>query len=123
MQCRSNTPLVESLQKDFEENLNIIYISSSDWATNSEDQQYLVSKKIKYNASLVIDINQYGTEFTPWSRLNKFVTELKSSKSVKEYGLPTNLLFTNKMELLAEFQEPLPIDSVSQIIRAQLISK
>lgn len=115
--CRINTPLVEKIQSDFDQQLNVIYISGSDWASNSADTKYLVDKKVRANASLVIDINQYGTKFTPWQRLNTFVKEIKSSDLDIEYGLPTNLLFTNNLELLVDFQEPIKVDSLTAILK------
>lgn len=121
--CRINTPLVEQLQSQFIEDVNVFYVSSSDWATNSMDTDYLVNKEVKHNASFVIDIHQYGTKFTPWARINKFISNLKSDSNISEYGLPTNLIFSKNLSLLADFQEPILTDSATTIIKSYLKTK
>lgn len=90
--CRQNMPTVLEFQNKHNDQLNLIFVSSCDWADINSERAYL-TKYQKGKSSIIIDINSYGTKFSNWDRLSSFLRELVPNTSNKSFGFPYYLLF------------------------------
>lgn len=113
--CHLNMSILQSLEKR-NEDLQIIYISSSDWLERENDLEYLRHYKVKNKNSLIIDIYKYGDKYMPWERLDKVITELEN-RSTQDIGLPYYILFDNQGKLLISAGGyPFPTENFQKIL-------
>ena len=105
--CSSCPLSIKKLNEFYKKNkseVEIIFISTSDWLEVKDDKLFLEKYGFKNNNLLAVNIFKYGTKFMNWERLNNFSKELLSKEI--ELRLPSYFLFNNKGELLKSQKAP-----------------
>ncbi len=93
--CRSQMPKIDSLHRAYPDLLNVLYVSTGDWANLEMDRKYLQSQKVLAGASLGLDIYKYGTEYVHNPRKEKFILELGVEWDY--FGFPTLILVDSNL--------------------------
>jgi len=116
--CHEGMPGLKQFADNNKKDVDIIFVSSSDWLDTSKDKVFIDKFGFKNTPLLSIDLYKYGTEFMNWNRLGAFVGELLSMDTEKlNIGLPTYLLFTNTGDFLLEGKVPFNIREMEESIK------
>ncbi len=97
--CRAQMPSLDQLHRNNDDKIQLLYISTADWANLKEDLNYLKKSNVHASASLGVDIYKYGTEFRQVNRLYSLAKDL-GLDAVQILGFPTYILVNRSFEVL-----------------------
>lgn len=101
--------------KDY--SLQLLFISTVEWAEIEKDKDYLINNDFDLGASLVVDIYKYGNKISPRNRFRNFFTELNLSKENPDtLGYPTFMLVNEELNSLYISSGALDTNKLTKIL-------